>query len=138
MAMTNDPISDMLTRIRNASMVGKPEVLMPYSKMKHQIALILQQAGYLGTVSKVEPEEPKKGAYTQLRVGLKYDQDRQSVIRQLRRVSKPGLRVYRGKDQLPVVLNNLGIAVISTSQGLMSSIDARKKGVGGEIICEVY
>lgn len=138
MGMTNDPISDMLTRIRNASAVRKSEVVMPYSKMKHQIALILHNQGYVGKVTKLEPEEGKK-SFAMLRIGLKYGLDgKTSVIKELKRVSKPGLRIYKKTDELPVVLNNLGIAIISTSQGLMTNVDAKKKGVGGEVICEVY
>ena len=133
---TNDPISDMLTRIRNASAVRKPEVLLPYSKIKHQIALILSREGFVGKVVKVEKGD--ENAFDMLRIGLKYDGDNKSVIRHLKRVSKPGLRVYCGKNELPVVLNNLGLAIISTSQGLMTNGEAKKKGVGGEVVCEVY
>lgn len=139
MAITNDPISDMLTRIRNASAVGKPEVLVPYSKMKHGIANLLNTQEYVGKVTRVEKgEEGNTAPYAQLRIGLRYDGNNKSVIRNLKRVSKPGLRVYKSSTDLPVVLNHLGIAIVSTSQGLMTNKDAKKKGVGGEIICEVY
>jgi small subunit ribosomal protein S8 len=139
MGMTNDPISDMLTRIRNASAVNKPEVMMPYSKMKHRIAEILSQEGYVGKVSKVEPDADKPGAgrFAELRIGLRYN-EKTPLIRTLKRVSKPGLRVYKGADQLPVILNNLGIALVSTSQGVMTNKEAKKRGIGGEVICEVY
>lgn len=138
--MTNDPISDMLTRIRNASAVQKPEVVMPFSKMKYQIALLLNREGYLGKVTKVEVAEAKEKGfnYPLLRMGLKYDEKGSPVIQSMKRISKPGLRIYSGKDELPVVLNNLGIAIISTSQGLMTNRDARKSGVGGEVVCEIY
>ena len=125
----------MLTRIRNASAVRKPEVVLPYSNVKHQIALILSQEGYVGKVTKVEASE---GSFASLRVGLKYDEQRRPAFHHLRRISKPGLRIYRGKGELPVVLNNTGIAIISTSQGLMTNLDAKQRGVGGEVICEVY
>lgn len=138
--MTNDPISDMLTRIRNASAVRKPEVVMPYSKLKHKIADILSTEGYVGKVTKVEPDTTKPGSsrFAELRIGLKYDEEKQPTISSLKRVSKPGLRVYKGSDRLPVVLNHLGIAILSTSQGLMTNNEARKKGIGGEVLCEVY
>lgn len=140
MGTTNDPISDMLTRIRNASAINKPEVVMPYSKMKHQVANILHDEGYIGKVTKVEPSTDIEGGsrFVTLRIGLKYDQERKPIIQNLKRISKPGLRVYKGSHELPVVLNNLGIAIISTSQGLMTNKTAKKHGVGGEIVCEVY
>lgn len=141
MAMIQDPISDMLTRIRNAAAVGKPEVVMPYSKVKHEIANLLQKEGYLGAVTKVEGQTDAtttEQRFATLKVGLRYDEERQSVFQHLKRVSKPGLRIYRGKENLPIVLNNMGIAIISTSQGLMTNFEAKKLGVGGEVICEVY
>lgn len=139
--MIQDPISDMLTRIRNAAAVGKPEVVMPYSKVKHEIANLLQKEGYLGAVTKVEGQTDAtttEQRFATLRVGLRYDENRQAVFQHLKRVSKPGLRIYRGKENLPIVLNNMGIAIISTSQGLMTNLEAKKLGVGGEVICEVY
>jgi len=139
MAMTNDPISDMLTRIRNASAVGKPEVLIPYSRMKHGIANLLSTQEYVGKVTKLEKgDEGNTAPYPVLRIGLRYNGNNKSVIKNLKRISKPGLRVYKRSSELPVVLNHMGIAIVSTSQGLMTNKDARKKGVGGEIICEVY
>lgn len=126
----------MLTRIRNASAVRKPEVVLPYSKMKHEIATVLSKEGYVGKVTKVEAGE--QSGFASLRVGLKYDEQRRPAFNHLKRISKPGLRIYRGKDELPIVLNNTGIAVISTSQGLMTNLEAKTKGVGGEVICEVY
>lgn len=128
----------MLTRLRNAAAVGKPEVVLPYSKLKHQIANILHKENYIGNVTKVEPGEGNATRFAVLRVGLKYDDARKPAFQQLKRVSKPGLRIYRGSEELPVVLNNMGIAIISTSQGLMTNFEAKKLGVGGEVICEVY
>ena len=138
--MTNDPISDMLTRIRNSSAVKKAEVVMPYSKLKHKIADILSAEGYVGKVTKVEPDTTKPGSsrFAELRIGLKYNEAKQPTVKSLIRVSKPGLRVYKGSDNLPVVLNHLGIAILSTSQGVMTNTEARKRGIGGEILCEVY
>lgn len=129
--MIIDPISDMLTRIRNASMAHKPEVTMPFSKAKFAIAAILKQEGYLGKVETVDDK------FKQLKVTLKY-QDKQPVIRKISRVSKPGCRIYVKKDNLPVVLNNYGLAIISTPQGIMSNKEAKRRGVGGEVICEIY
>ncbi len=131
----------MLTRIRNAAAVGKPEVVLPYSKLKHQIANILQKQGYVGAVAKDEGNaeaEKQEQRFASLRIALRYDEQRKPAFQHLKRVSKPGLRIYRGKDELPVVLNNMGVAIISTSQGLMTNIEAKKVGVGGEVICEVY
>lgn len=127
-----DPISDMLTRIRNAQAVKKSEVVLALSKIKFNIAKILEKEGWVGEVKK------QKINYGQIKVGLKYDKEGQPVIRSLKRISKPGLRVYVSKDKLPRVLNGMGIAIISTSHGLMTNKEARKKGMGGEILCEVY
>lgn len=129
-----DPIADMLSRIRNASAVKKAEVALPFSKVKFNVAKILKHEGYLDNV---ETNETKKGI-NQIVLKLKYDDNGEPVIRNLKRVSKPGRRLYAGKDELPKVLNNLGIAVISTSKGLMTNKQAKKEGLGGEIICEVY
>lgn len=131
-----DPIADMLTRIRNAQSVNKTEVLLPFSGLKQAIAEILQREGYLRKVERVEGTgaDAKR---PQLRLVLKYLAPKQPAIRSLVRISRPGRRVYATKDQLPVVLNNLGLAVISTSQGLMTNKQARKAGLGGEIICEI-
>jgi small subunit ribosomal protein S8 len=127
-----DPIADMLTRIRNAQAVKKPEVVLPFSKIKFNIAKILEKEGYLGEVKK------EKANYGQIRIALKYDEEGQPVIRSLKRISKPGRRIYATKDKLPRVLSGMGIAIISTSQGLMTDKEARKRKVGGEVICEVY
>lgn len=131
MSMT-DPIADMLTRIRNAQAIGLDSVSMPSSNIKEAIARVLQEEGYVGEVQVAELPGNKK----ELTIGLRYFEGR-PVIDELRRVSKPGLRIYRGKDELPDVLGGLGVAIISTSQGLMTDRAARSKGIGGEVICVV-
>lgn len=128
-----DPIADMLTRIRNAQAVHKPTVVLPFSKLKHKLALILQQKNYI-----VGAEKIQTNGRPQLQLTLRYLPDGQSAIRALNRISKPGRRVYAQKKLLPYVQNNFGIAIISTSQGLMTNKDARKKNLGGEVICEIY
>jgi len=135
-----DPIADMLTRIRNASAVKKEEVVLPMSKIKFNIAKILQNEGWVGNVSVIKGEGQKNGSSTfdMLKIGLKYEKSGNPAITSIKRISKPGLKIYRSKDELPRVLNNLGIAIISTSQGLMTNKEAVKKGVGGEVLCEVY
>ena len=130
-----DPIADMLTRIRNAQAVSKEEVVLPMSKIKFALGKILVQEGFLEKVEEVKTEGSKFG---ELKIVLKYIGKNKPAITSLKRVSRPSLRVYRKKDNLPVVLNNLGIAVISTPNGLMTNKEAKKKGFGGEIICEVY
>ncbi len=127
-----DPIADMLTRIRNAQSVKKAEVDLPYSKMKEHIANILVAEGYLAGAGLVE-----EGSRKQLRLNIKYV-NKQPAIRSLRRVSTPGRRVYVGSKKLPYVFDDLGIAIISTSQGLMTNKDARAQKIGGEVICEVF
>lgn len=134
-----DPISDMLTRIRNASLVKKTEVVLPMSKIKHEIAKILEKDGWIEKVEVIKSAGAKNGSkvFDELKIKLKYN-NKKSAIKSLKRISKPGLRVYVDKDKLPRVLNNLGIAIISTSQGLMTNKDARKKKIGGEVLCEIY
>ncbi len=135
-----DPISDMLTRIRNASAIKKSEVVLPMSKIKYEIAKILERDGWIGKVEVVKEKGKKNGAaaFDSLKIALKYGSDGKSAISSLKRISKPGLRIYVSKDELPRVLNNSGIAIISTSQGLMTNKEARKKKIGGEVICEIY
>ena len=135
-----DPISDMLTRIRNASAVGKDEVVLPMSKIKREIAKILEREGWVGKVEviKIKSEKNSSAVFDNLKIALKYKNGKNSAISSLKRISKPGLKIYVNKDKLPKVLNNLGIAIISTSQGLMTNKEARKKKVGGEVICEIY
>lgn len=131
-----DPIADMLTRIRNAQAVGRPVVEMPYSKMKASIAKVLEEHGYLESV-RVAPD-PHVAARQVITLGLKYRNPGTPRIMSLRRVSRPGRRVYVTSRELPRVLNDLGIAVVSTSAGIMSNRDARKRRLGGELLCEVY
>ena len=131
MSMT-DPISDMLTRIRNAQMVGQVEVGMPSSKVKTAIAQVLKDEGYIDDYAVRE-----EGAKKELRIGLRYYAGR-PVIERIERVSKPGLRVYKGRDGLPKVMNGLGVAIVSTSQGVMTDKDAARKGIGGEILAHVW
>ena len=130
MSMT-DPIADMLVRIRNAAAVGKPTVKMPSSKIKVAIAKVLQDEGYIGG-SRVT----QNGAKAELEIVLKYYEGK-PVIEKLQRVSRSGLRQYRGKDAIPKVLGGLGVAIISTSKGIMTDAQARHQGVGGEVLCFV-
>ena len=130
MSMT-DPIADMLVRIRNAAAVGKPTVKMPSSKIKLAIANVLKDEGYIGGARVTED-----GAKAELEIVLKYFEGK-PVIERLQRVSRSGLRQYRGKDDLPKVLGGLGVAIISTSKGIMTDSQARQQGVGGEVLCIV-
>ena len=130
--MMTDPIADMLTRIRNAQMSRKGSVEIPFSKLKKNIADILNKEGYLGKVTEAEAEPVNK-----LILELKYS-NKQPAIRSIKRESKPGRRVYCKADEMPKILNNYGVAIVSTSGGLMTNKEARKNGVGGEIICSVY
>ena len=127
----NDPISDMLTRIRNALVVGMTEAKMPSSKIKVAICKVLEEEGYISGFS-VSSDEAKPV----LTLNLKYHEGK-PVIEKIKRVSRPGLRIYKGKDELPKVLNGLGIAVISTPSGVMTDRSARKLGHGGEVICYI-
>lgn len=128
-----DPIADMLTRIRNAQAVRKSTAAMPYSNLKHKLALILQQEHYIQSAEKIMVD-----GKPQLQLTLRYFPDGQSAIRALNRISKPGRRVYSQKKSLPYVQNKFGIAIISTSQGLMTNKEARRKNLGGEVVCEIY
>ncbi len=127
MSMT-DPIADMFTRIRNAQMVGRANVSMPASRLKRAIAGLLKDEGYI-----LDFEETANGNKTDLAIALKYFQGK-PVIERIERYSRSGLRVYRGHDDLPKVLGGLGVAIISTSSGLMTDAEARKRGIGGEVI----
>ena len=134
MTMT-DPIADMLTRLRNANVAYHDEVRMPSSKLKEALAAVLQREGYVaGWRSEEDPSRPGKV----LTVQMKYTPDRARSIAGIKRVSKPGLRVYRQADRLPRVLGGLGVAVLSTSQGLMTDREARERRVGGEVLCYVW
>ncbi len=131
--MNADPIADMLTRIRNANALRYEEVSMPSSKQKEAIAKILKNEGFI-TDYKVEDEEGKKS----LSITLKYSASGERVITNLKRISKPGLRIYAEADKIPSVLKGLGIAIVSTSKGVMTDRQARKAGGGGEILCYVW
>ena len=134
MTMT-DPIADMLTRIRNANIAMHDEVRMPSSKLKEALAGILQKEGYIaGFEVGDEPERPGRV----LTIHMKYSPERARTISGLRRISKPGLRVYTKADRVPRVLGGLGVAVLSTSQGLLTDREARQRRVGGEILCYVW
>ncbi len=134
MAMT-DPIADMLTRVRNANSAMHDSVRMPYSKLKESIAKILQQEGYIDGFD-VESDSSRPGKT--LVITLKYSSERQRTISGIKRVSKPGLRVYAQRDKLPRVLGGLGVAIISTSQGLLTDKQAARQGIGGEVLCYVW
>jgi small subunit ribosomal protein S8 len=127
----SDPIADMLTRIRNAQLVEKASVAMPSSKLKIAIAQVLQDEGYIENF-KVSSDAGK----SQLEIGLKYYAGR-PVIERIERVSRPGLRVYRGRDAIPQVMNGLGVAIVTTPRGVMTDRKARQTGVGGEVLCYV-
>ncbi|MCQ2552443.1 MAG: 30S ribosomal protein S8 [Clostridia bacterium] len=128
-----DPVADMLTRIRNANIAGHSTVDIPVSKLKKNIAEILLKEGYIKGYS-VEEKEPQ-GV---LHIEMKYGPGKEKVITGIKRISKPGLKIYANKEQLPKVLDGLGIAIISTSNGLITDREARKLGVGGEVICYVW
>jgi len=128
--MMTDPISDMLTRIRNAAMVRKGEVRVPYSNVKFAIAKILADEGFVASV-----EKDTKG-HPEILISLKYE-DGSSAVQHLARISKPGRRVYSGYADLPRVLSDHGIAIVSTSQGVMTNKEARKRRLGGEVLCEI-
>ncbi|MFZ0637127.1 MAG: 30S ribosomal protein S8 [Candidatus Acidiferrales bacterium] len=132
--MTTDPIADMLTRIRNASRAKHPRVDLPASKLKVEIARILKDEGYLASYKVVDETKVKK----MLRVFLRYTPDRRSVITNLKRISRPGCRRYVGKSEIRAVVGGMGIAIVSTPRGLMTGHAARKQGVGGELLCEVW
>jgi len=127
----SDPIADMLTRIRNAQSVSKASVVMPSSKVKLAIASVLKDEGYIEDFAVTE-----MGGKAELKIGLKYYAGR-PVIERIERVSRPGLRIYKGKDDLPNVMNGLGVAIVSTPRGVMADRKARATGVGGEVICYV-
>jgi len=130
---TTDPIADMLTRIRNGLMVRKPFILVPSSKIKVAIAQILLEEGFIQGYE-VTNERPQPN----IRLWLKYDEKRRPIVTGLERVSRPGRRVYSGKTDLPWVLSGLGIAIVSTPKGVMTDREARRTGVGGEILCYVW
>ncbi|MBE7416029.1 MAG: 30S ribosomal protein S8 [Deltaproteobacteria bacterium] len=132
MSMT-DPIADMLTRLRNAVQAKHQEVVIPSSGVKLEIAKILKEEGFIKDVSSF-----KEGARNFLKIQLKWNAAKKSSISSIRRTSKPGLRKYVGKDEIPRVLNGLGVAIVSTSRGVMTDRKARELGVGGEILCTIH
>ena len=132
--MVNDTISDMLTRIRNANMVKHQIVELPFTKMSNNIAIILKEEGFIEDF-----DTDKNELHGHWLISMKYKgAERIPVISKIKRVSKPGLRIYSNKNSLPNILGNLGIAIISTSQGLMTNIKARKLGIGGEVLCSIW
>lgn len=131
--LITDPIADMLTRIRNALTAKHEDVLVPASTVKKAIAEILLDEGYIKSYDIRE-----EGVAKYIHIDLKYGPNKQRVITGLKRISKPGLRIYARKDQLPKVLNGLGIAIISTSRGIMTDREARKQGVGGEVLAYIW
>ncbi|HCD99461.1 MAG TPA: 30S ribosomal protein S8 [Armatimonadetes bacterium] len=131
--MHSDPIADLLTRIRNGAMADKDAVQVPHSKLKEQICRILQEEGYIAGY-----EVTTESRFPTLNVRLRYVGRRRPVIRQIRRVSKPGLRIYKGADDLKPLKSGLATRIVSTSQGLMTDREARKRRIGGEVLCEVW
>ena len=131
--LCNDPIADMLTRIRNALVARHDAVVIPASNMKKAIAKILLDEGYIKSVDFIDD-----GLQGQIKIVLKYAQGKESVIKGLKRISKPGLRVYAKNEEIPKVLGGLGIAIISTSKGVMADKEARKAGVGGEVLAYIW
>ena len=131
--MMTDPIADMLTRVRNAVRVERPHVDLPLSKVKRGVAEVLKREGYIW-----DWEEMESRPANMLRVHLKYGPNGERVIRHIRRISKPGRRVYSGATKLRPILNGLGISIISTSRGVISDREARQRKLGGEILCEVW
>jgi small subunit ribosomal protein S8 len=131
--MMTDPIADMLTRIRNAVRVERPHVTMPISKVKRGLAEVLKREGYIW-----DWREEESQPVPVLRLELKYGPNGERVIRHIKRVSKPGRRVYSGASQLRPILNGLGISIISTSRGVISDREARQKKLGGEVLCELW
>lgn len=131
--MNTDPIADMLTRIRNANVVSHPSVEMPSSKLKVALAKLLKEEGFINDYS-----EKVDGNFKTLSIDLKYDEANKPVITSLKRVSKPGLRSYCKAKNLPQVLGGMGIAVVSTSKGLLTDRRARKENLGGEVLCYIY
>ena len=137
--VSTDPIADMLTRIRNASSAGKREVMIPMSKIKYEIARILERENWIRKVEIEEVPGKKKGVkFNYIKVLLRYKKSGKSVLTALDKVSKPGVKVYVGKEELPRVLNDFGIAIMSTPEGIMTNKEAKEKGIGGEVLCKVY
>ena len=133
--MMTDPVADMLTRIRNANTAMHDEVKMPSSKLKEALAAVLKREGYIDAFTVIDnPDRPGN----LLTITMRYSPERARTISGLRRISKPGLRIYRDANGIPRVLGGLGVAIVSTSKGLLTDREARKAGVGGEVLCEVW
>ncbi|MFH0828615.1 MAG: 30S ribosomal protein S8 [Candidatus Kerfeldbacteria bacterium] len=132
MMLSTDPIADMLSRIRNSILTKSRSVTVPYSRSKYAVLKVLSDAGWLGGIE-LQGQPPRT-----ISVTIKYDEQGSSVIRSIKRISVPGRRMYVGRTELPIVVNNFGIAVISTSQGMMSNREARRRKLGGEVMCEVF
>ncbi len=130
--MVNDPVGDLLAQIKNASMAGLQSIDLPYSRMKMEVAKILSQEGYVGAIEKTGTD-PK----SRLKIAIKYV-GKTPVITGVKRISKPGLRLYVNKQSIPTVVGGMGIAIVSTPQGIMTGRDAKKKGIGGEILCTTW
>ncbi len=128
-----DPIADMLTRIRNAVLVNKAEVIIPLSKVKFEVGKILEREGFIKKIEKIDESDKKKPF---LRIILKY-KEKSPVVREITRISKPGRRIYQGYKEIPKILPSLGILIVSTSRGLMTNTEAKQQKVGGEVICEI-
>ncbi len=132
--MATDQIADLLTRVRNAQRAGHPAVAVPASKTKERVLKVLQDEGYIASFESTEDSDGKP----QLKIYLRYTEANKPVIRELRRISRPGRRMYVGSDAIPVQRGGLGLVVISTSKGMLSDREARRLGVGGELICSVF
>ena len=133
MANVNDPIADFMSQIRNAQMADHAHVDIPGSKLKFQIAKILEEQGYVESTEWID-----EGPQGKVRITLRYDENEQPIIRGMKRTSKPSRRVYVGAEEIPSVLNGLGVAVLSTSHGVITGEQARRANVGGEVLCEVF
>ncbi len=137
-----DPIADMLTRIRNAIAVKKPEIVLPHSKIKIEIAKLLEKEKWIKKSEVIVPRTADKDSeqekFKQIKLILKYKDNNQSFIKNLKRISKPGLRIYVKRDKIPFVLGGFGMSIISTSRGLMTDREARRNKTGGELICEIW
>ncbi len=131
--MVTDPIADMLTRVRNANVAFHPETRMPSSRLKEEVARILSEEGFIDSYEVKEAPVGKE-----LTIRLRYGPDRSRVLGGLKRVSKPGRRVYRGATEIPRVRGGIGVAIVSTSEGLLTDREARRRNVGGEVLCEVW
>jgi len=134
-----DPIADMFTRIRNASAVKKTEIILPLSKLKFEVAKILEAEGWVKKTAVIPGGlDGRHNSFDELQIQLKYRKNGKPQISSIKRISRPGLRIYVGKDEIPTVLNNYGIAILSTSKGLMTNKEARKQQIGGEVLGEIF